>query len=74
MGLFDTLNKSGSEKTAGELATITGGDKLLIGEQFYPCHARFQRLTLSSPYSEAIGCQAHSNRDGFRGLHSGARF
>ena len=40
MGLFEILNKSGSGKTAGELATITGGDKLLIGEQFYPCHAR----------------------------------
>lgn len=40
MGLFDILNHSESGKTAGELATITGGDKLLIGEQFYPCHAR----------------------------------
>ena len=30
MGLFDILNKSESEKPAGELATITGGDKLLI--------------------------------------------
>ena len=32
MGLFDILNKSGSGKTAGELASITGGDKLLIGQ------------------------------------------
>ena len=31
MGLFDVLNKSESVKTATELASITGGDKLLIG-------------------------------------------
>ena len=41
MDLFDILNQSESGKTASELATITGGDKLLIGEQFYPWHARF---------------------------------
>ena len=37
MGLFDILNKSESARTASELASITGGDKLLIGERFYFC-------------------------------------
>ena len=41
MGLFDIPNKSERGKSAGELAIITGSDKLLIGEQFFPCHARF---------------------------------
>ena len=31
MGLFDAINESPSPKTATELAEITGGDKLLIG-------------------------------------------
>ena len=31
MGLFHALNKSDNAKTATELASITGGDKLLIG-------------------------------------------
>ena len=40
MGLFDILGKSERGNTAGELVTITGGDKLLIGEQFFPYHPK----------------------------------
>lgn len=64
MGLFDALNKSESAKTAAELASITGGDKLLIGNSSnQPCHAGFGRLIFSSPHPEAIGCHAYGNRD-----------
>ena len=74
MGLFHILNESGSTKTATELASIIGGDKQLIGDRSRSCHARFQRLTLSSPHSEAIGYYTYSNRNRLRDIHRWTHF
>ena len=63
MGPFDALNRSESAKTATELASITGGDRLLIGTSFRSCRAEFRPLILSSPHLEAIGCHTVGNRD-----------